>query len=75
MLRARSKLYKLIDDTYESSEPIRITGKRGNAVLICEDNWKAIQKKLCLLSVPGMRNSIREGLATSVNDCSEELDC
>jgi len=72
--RARSKLYKLIDDTYESSEPIQITGKRGNAVLISEDNWNAIQETLYLLSIPGMRDSIREGLTTSVDECSEELD-
>lgn len=72
--KARSRLYKLIDDAYESSEPIQITGKRGNAVLISEDNWRAIQETLYLISVPGMRDSILEGLNTSVEDCSEELD-
>jgi prevent-host-death family protein len=72
--KARSRLYKLIDDAYESSEPIQITGKRGNAVLISEDNWRAIQETLYLISIPGMRDSILEGLNTSVEDCSEELD-
>ena len=72
--KARSILYKLIDDAYESSEPIQITGKRGNAVLISEDNWRAIQETLYLISIPGMRDSILEGLNTSVEDCSEELD-
>ncbi len=72
--KARSRLYKLIDDAYESSEPIQIIGKRGNAVLISEDNWRAIQETLYLISVPGMRDSILEGLNTSVEDCSEELD-
>lgn len=72
--KARSKLYQLIDDVYASSEPIQITGKRGNVVLISEDNWKAIQETLYLLSIPGMRESIREGLNTSLEDCSEDLD-
>ena len=72
--RARSRLYKLIDDVYESNEPIQITGKRGNAVLISEDDWNAIQETLYLISIPGMRDSIREGLNTSINECSEELD-
>jgi prevent-host-death family protein len=72
--KARSKLYKLIDEAYESSEPIQITGKRGNAVLISEDNWKAIQETLYLLSIPGMRDSIHEGLNTPIDKCSEELN-
>ena len=72
--RARSSLFKLIDDAYLSSEPIHITGKRTNAVLISEDNWRAIQETLYLLSIPGMRESIREGLNASIDECSEELD-
>jgi antitoxin YefM len=72
--KARSKLYKLIDDAHESSEPIQITGKRGNAVLVSEDNWKAIQETLYLVSIPGMRDSIREGLETQIDECTEELD-
>ncbi len=72
--KARSKLYKLIDDACKSSEPIQITGKRGNAVLISEDNWNAIQETLYVLSIPGMRGSIREGLNTKVEDCSEGLN-
>ena len=71
---ARSKLYRLIDQTALSHEPIFITSKRGNAVLLSEDAWRAIQETLYLLNVPGMRESIREGLATPVEDCKEKLD-
>ena len=71
---ARSKLYKLIDETMQSHEPILITGKRGNAVLLSENDWNAVKETLHLLSVPGMRQSIREGLAEDVTECSEELD-
>jgi prevent-host-death family protein len=60
--QARSRLYELLDLTAASHEPIQITGKRSNAVLISEDDWSSIQESLFLLSVPGMRESIREGL-------------
>ncbi|KAA3606432.1 MAG: type II toxin-antitoxin system Phd/YefM family antitoxin [Calditrichaeota bacterium] len=72
--QARSSLYKLIDDAFESSEPIQITGKRTNAVLVSEENWRAIQETLYLLSIPKMRESIIEGMNTPIEDCSEEID-
>jgi prevent-host-death family protein len=71
---ARAKLYHLIDEVKLSHEPTIITSKRGNAVLISEDDWRAIQETLYLLSIPGMRESIKEGLATPVEQCSEEID-
>ncbi len=71
---ARAKLYSLIDEAQESHEPIVITGKRGNAVLVSETDWNAISETLYLLSVPGMRESIREGLAADVSECSKELE-
>lgn len=70
---ARSNLYRLIDETAESHQPIVIMGKRNKAVLVSEDDWAAIQESLYLLSVPGMRESIRKGIATPVDECYEEL--
>ncbi len=72
--KARSNLYQLIDETANIHEPIQITGKRTNAVLLSEDDWRAIQETLYLLSIPGMRESIREGLETPLEECSEELE-
>jgi len=71
---ARSKLYRLIDQASLTHEPIVITSKRGNAVLLSEDDWRSIQETMYLLNIPGMRESIREGLATTAEDCKEELD-
>ncbi|MCL4105970.1 UNVERIFIED_CONTAM: hypothetical protein GTU68_058276 [Idotea baltica] len=71
---ARSKLYALIDETTDTHQPIVITGKRGNAILLAEDDWNAINETLHLLSVPGMRESIQEGMAASIEDCDQELD-
>lgn len=71
---ARSKLYALIDETTATHQPITITGKRGNAVLLAEEDWKAINETLHLLSVPGMRESIQEGMAASLDECDQDLD-
>lgn len=71
---ARSKLYRLLDDVYESHEPVHITGKRHSAVLISEEDWKSIQETMHLLSMPGMRDSIIEGLNTPVAECDEDLE-
>ncbi len=71
---ARSNLYKLIDETAVTSEPVQITGKRTDAVLVSIDDWQAMQETLHLLSMPGMRDSIRKGMKTPVKDCLESLD-
>lgn len=71
---ARANLYRLIDETAASHEPIIITGKRGKAVLVSEEDWRSIQETLHLLNVPGMRESIREGLATPVEECEEKVE-
>jgi len=71
---ARAKLYRLIDQAAESHTPIRITGKRNSAVLVSEEDWSAVQETMYLLSVPGMRESIREGLKTPVEELEPELD-
>ncbi len=72
--KARERLYKLIDRAKEEGEPIQITGKRGNAVLISEEDWRAISETLFLLSIPGMRESIREGLQTPLSETTDKID-
>ena len=71
---ARAKLYRLIDEAAASHEPIVITGKRGSAVLISEDDWRSIQKALFLLNIPNMRELIQDGLAMPIEECSEDID-
>ncbi|MBT4999334.1 MAG: type II toxin-antitoxin system Phd/YefM family antitoxin [Tateyamaria sp.] len=71
---ARANLYKLIDDASVSHEPVVITGKRGNAVLLAESDWNAINETLYLLSVPGMRESVLEGMQENIEDTSTELE-
>jgi antitoxin YefM len=71
---ARANLYRLIDQVNQESEPLTITGQRGNAVLIGEDDWRAIQETLFLESVPGLSESIRQARAEGVESGSTELD-
>ena len=68
--QARAKLYQLLDEVSESHEPVQITGKRGNAVLVAEGDWRSIQETLHLLSSPGMGDSIRQGMAEPLSKTS-----
>ena len=72
--QARTKLYQLLDDTSASHEPIQITGKRGNAVLVSEADWRSMQETLYLVSIPGMRDSIRKGLKEPLSKSSKTLN-
>jgi prevent-host-death family protein len=69
---ARKRLYALIDEVGDSHQPVQITGKRGNAVLLSEADWNAIQETLHLVSIPGMRESILDGLATPTEELSDQ---
>jgi len=71
---ARANLYRLIDQVAQSHRPIHIAGKRASAVLLSSDDWQAIQETVYLLSVAGMRESIREGMAEPLSERARELD-
>ncbi len=69
---ARKDLYKLLRQVQDSHEPICITSKHGSGILISEEDFAAIQETLYLQSIPGMTESITEGMKTPVDKCSEE---
>lgn len=71
---ARANLYRLLDQTSESHQPITISGKRNSAVLVSVEDWMSIQETLHLLAVPGMRESIKDGMEEPLDSCSKELD-
>ncbi|WP_236147182.1 type II toxin-antitoxin system Phd/YefM family antitoxin [Scytonema millei] len=66
---ARTNLFSLVDRVSETHKPILITGKRNNAVLISQEDWNSIQETMYLLSIPGMKESIKDGMATPVEEC------
>ena len=71
--QARARLYGLMDSVTQSHEPVQITGKRHNAVLISDEDWRSIKETLYLLSIPGMRKSIRQGLKTPISRCAKDI--
>ncbi len=71
---ARKTIYKLVDEVSETHEPIQVYGKRNNAVLVSEEDWRAIQETLFLTSIPGMKESIIEGMNTPLEDTFDELN-
>lgn len=71
--KVKSNFTKLLDDAADSHEPIHITSKKSHGVLVSEEDWRAIQETLYLLSIPKMRESIRRGLKTPVDQCATEL--
>lgn len=71
---ARANLSRLLDEVAESHKPAIITGKRSNGILISEEDWNSIQEALYLMSIPGMRESIKEGMETPIECCPEEVD-
>ena len=72
--QAQQQLQDLIDSVNQSHETIVIAGENSNAVLLSENDWKSIQETLYLLSIPGMRESIKEGLVTPIAECAGELE-
>ncbi|MGH7858410.1 MAG: type II toxin-antitoxin system Phd/YefM family antitoxin [Candidatus Binatia bacterium] len=69
---ARANLYRLVDEVAEAHEPVYITGKRSDAVLVAAEDWNAVQETLYLLSIPGMRESIVEGMRTPISKTSDK---
>jgi antitoxin YefM len=71
---AQKQLQQSIDSVSESHQLIAIAGQTSNTVLLSEADWASVAREtLYLLSVPGMRESIREGIATPIEVCDREL--
>lgn len=70
---ARKNLFKLMDETADSHAPVQITGKRHNSVLVSEEDWRSIEETLYLTAIPGMTESIKEGIKTPIAKCARKL--
>lgn len=67
--KARANFYKLMEETITSHEPTFITGKKGNVVLISEEDYKAMEETIYLSSIPGMKEKLIEGMNTPLDEC------
>lgn len=70
--QARANLFKLLEQVNRDSKPCVITSRKGDGVLISKDDWESIQETLYLQSIPGMRESIVEGMQTPLSECISE---
>ncbi len=71
--QARANIYSLMDETSQTHEPILITGKRGNVVMLSQEDWNAIEETLYLNSIPGMTTSIKEMMNAPDSEFSEDI--
>lgn len=71
--QARARLYQLVEEAEATHDPVQITSKHGNVVLVAEEDWRSIQETLHLLSIPGMRESIRRGMKEPLSKSSTKL--
>ena len=71
--KARASFYRLMDQAAHSHEPVIVTGKRNNVVVMGEDDWRSVQETLYLLSIPGMRKAILDGGKLPLSACSRKL--
>lgn len=69
---ARKELYNLVEKVNLYNEPVLIVGKKGNAVLVSENDWNALQETIYLDSIPNMAKSIKEGFDTPLENCISE---
>lgn len=72
--QARETLYRLMDDISDSHQPFLITGRRNNVVMISEEDFRAMEETLYLLSVPGLRESLLKASKESLDDCLDSKD-
>jgi len=71
---ARNNFFKIMEDVIVTNEPVYVTGKAGNIVVISEEDYRSIQETLYLISIPGMREKILRGLNTPLEDLVEDDD-
>lgn len=70
---ARKNFFRVMDEAIDNREPVCVTGKKGNVMIVSEDDWRAIQETLYLVSIPGMKEKLRQGMATPESECETEL--
>lgn len=68
----RKNAYNYVEQTIRHNEPLNITTKDGNAVLLSEEDYSGMMETLYLVSMPGMREKIMNGIAEPLSECVDE---
>jgi prevent-host-death family protein len=72
--QVRADIYNVMDETAQTHEPILITGKRNNVVMLSQEDWNAIEETLFLNSIPNMVSSIKESMDSSDSEFTEDVE-
>lgn len=70
---ARNNFFRVMEEAIDNKEPICVTGKKGNVVIVSEDDWRSIQETLYLVSIPGMKEKLLQGMVTPISECATEI--
>ena len=68
----RKNAFNYVEQTIRYNEPLNISTRDGNAVLLSEEDYSGIMETLYLVSAPGMREKIMDGMKTPLEDCVDE---
>jgi antitoxin YefM len=72
--QVRKDIYNVMDETAQTHEPILITGKRNNVVMLSQEDWNAIEETLYLNSIPNMASSIQDSMNVDDSEFSEDIE-
>ncbi|UTJ07418.1 type II toxin-antitoxin system Phd/YefM family antitoxin [Arcobacter roscoffensis] len=72
--QVRADIYNVMDETAQTHEPILITGKRNNVVMLSQEDWNAIEETLYLNSIPNMASSIQKSMSADDSEFSEDIE-
>ncbi|MDD5401629.1 MAG: type II toxin-antitoxin system Phd/YefM family antitoxin [Sulfurimonas sp.] len=70
----RANIYNVMDETAQSHEPVLITGKRNNVVMLSLEDWNAIEETLYLNSIPNLASSIQDSMKSDDSEFSEDIE-
>jgi PHD/YefM family antitoxin component YafN of YafNO toxin-antitoxin module len=70
----RKNIFGILEQTIKFNEPVSISTKDGNAIVISEEDYNGLMETLYLSSVPAMKDKILEGLHTPLDECIPESE-
>lgn len=68
----RKNIYELLEQTIKYNEPINVSTKSGNAIILSEEDYNNLMETLYISSIPGLKEDIVEGLNEPIEDCIDE---
>ena len=70
----RKNVFSMLEQTIQYNEPLNISTKAGNAVVLSEADYQGMMETLYLVSQPGMRELLLEGKNTPLSECLPESE-